>query len=116
MAGPYDRHGDWWTANRVGPGASIVRHYTAGQALNASVAAPRSHFDIATGRLAVEPGIAPDAKELAARAGYSVQPADRPIGAARLFRCKQGLPRSEKDCGIADDPRGLGLILFDSGD
>jgi gamma-glutamyltranspeptidase/glutathione hydrolase len=94
---------------------AIVRHYVAGQALNASVAAPRSHFNMAADRLAVEPGIAPDAKELAARGGYNVQPADRPIGAVRLFRCNGGLPRREKDCGIADDPRGLGLILFDIG-
>lgn len=91
----------------------ILRHYVAGQALSAAVAAPRSHFDLAAGALSVEPGIAPAAEALAARAGYPVQPASQPIGAVRLFRCKEGLPRSDKDCGIADDPRGLGMILFE---
>ncbi|WP_193171568.1 gamma-glutamyltransferase [Nisaea nitritireducens] len=94
---------------------SILRHYVAGQAMSAAVAAPRSHFDLAAGTLSVESGIAPAAGALASRAGYPVQPASQPIGAVRLFRCKEGLPRSDRDCGIADDPRGRGMILFEGG-
>lgn len=93
----------------------ILRHYVAGQEMSAAVAAPRSHFDLAADTLSIESGIAPAAGALAARAGYSVQPAAQPIGAVRLFRCKEGLPRSDKDCGIADDPRGRGMILFEGG-
>ena len=77
------------------------------------MAAPRSHFDPAAGVIAVESGITPAAGALAASAGYPVQPASQPIGAVRLFRCKEGIPRSDKDCGIADDPRGRGMILFE---
>ncbi|MEO9901839.1 gamma-glutamyltransferase [Nisaea sp.] len=94
----------------------ILRNYVAGQAMSAAVAAPRSHFDLAAGTLSVESGITPTARALAERAGYPVQPASHPIGAVRLFRCKEGLPRSDKDCSIADDPRGRGMILFEGGD
>ncbi|MEQ8335382.1 gamma-glutamyltransferase [Nisaea sp.] len=93
----------------------IARHYAGGQQMPAAVAAPRSHFDMATGVLSVETGIAPGAGAIAARSGYPVQPAIRPIGAVRLFRCREGLPRSDLDCGIADDPRGRGMILFEPG-
>lgn len=92
----------------------IARHYVAGEAMSAAVDAPRSHFDMASGILSVEPGVSSSAAALAAQAGYPVQQAASPIGAVRLFRCKDGLPRGDKDCGIADDPRGRGLILFEA--
>lgn len=92
---------------------SIARHYLGKEEMAAAVAAPRSHFDPAAGVISVESGITPAAEALAASAGYPVQPASQPIGAVRLFRCKEGIPRSDKDCGIADDPRGRGMILFE---
>jgi len=92
----------------------IARHYVGKQEVTAAVAAPRSHYDPAADILSTEQGVSQGAADMAAAAGYQVRPAERPIAAVRLFRCNGGLPRSELDCGAADDPRGRGLMLYEA--
>ncbi|WP_420405884.1 gamma-glutamyltransferase [Nisaea sp.] len=92
---------------------TIARHYVGKQQAAAAVAAPRSHYDPATDVLYVEQGVPQGAVNVAEAAGYRVRAADLPIAAVRLFRCNNGLPRSELDCGAADDPRGRGLMLYE---
>ncbi|UUX49178.1 gamma-glutamyltransferase family protein [Nisaea acidiphila] len=93
---------------------AIARNYVGGQQLAGAVAAVRSHYDPSADMLYVEQGTEQAAANAAAAAGYRVRLADLPVGAVRLFRCKNGLPRSELDCGAADDPRGRGLMLYEA--
>ncbi|MBO6561901.1 MAG: gamma-glutamyltransferase [Nisaea sp.] len=92
----------------------IARHYVGKQEATAAVAVPRSHYDMAADALFAEQGLSQGAVNAATAAGYQVRQAESPLAAVRLFRCNGGLPRSELDCGVADDPRGRGLVLYEA--
>lgn len=92
----------------------IARTYVGGQDMVGAIASPRSHFDLQEGTLAVERDLSQEAASVASKAGYPIEISGRPIGAVRLFRCNGGFPSRSPDCGAGDDPRGRGLMLFES--
>lgn len=77
-------------------------------------AIPRSHFAGGTDTLFVEQEMPADARAALERRGYRVAPAEQ-IGTGSAFRCVEGLPRREIQCGVADDPRSRGLMFYEFG-
>lgn len=80
-----------------------------------AVRRPRAHLDLADGTVAVEAAVPEDGRRPLAAAGYKVRQSEGGLGAVRLFRCIDGIPRSSLQCGASDDPRGLGMLFFEKG-
>lgn len=77
-------------------------------------ALPRSHFAGGANTIFIEPDMPGDTVTGLTQRGYTVERTER-IGTANAFRCVEGLPRREIRCGMAQDPRGSGLMLFEFG-
>jgi gamma-glutamyltranspeptidase/glutathione hydrolase len=77
-------------------------------------AVPRSHYAGGASTLFVEADMPADARAGLERRGYTVAPAEQ-IGTGSAFRCLEGLPRREIQCGVAKDPRSTGLMFFEFG-
>lgn len=77
-------------------------------------AIPRSHYAGGANTLFVEADMPANARAGLERRGYTVTPAEQ-IGTGSAFRCLEGLPRREIQCGVAKDPRSTGLMFFEFG-
>ncbi len=92
-------------------GQSIVAHFEDDQSVAQAVEAPRVHPDPGNGVLYVEQAAAP-ASGVLANLGMAVKTAPS-LGHAALFRCVEGLSKSNSDCDLVGDRRGGGLVLFE---
>ena len=91
---------------------SVLNHYDGGQSVANAIASPRLHPDPGAGALYVEE--AAGATTGAALSGLGLRVETVPaLGHASLFRCIDGLSKSNADCDLAGDPRGGGLVLFE---
>lgn len=103
------------TGGRAGLSALVTAaldHWETETPPSDAVAAQRSHMAAGSGLLVVEPGLTVDTARIGLD-GLRLEPADR-LGRAALFRCVNGIPRSELRCQQGGDPRSLGLTFFEN--
>ncbi len=88
---------------------SILNHYEGGQAVAEAIKAPRVHPDPANGAVYVE-----KVAGGTSGSGLGLQVREVPaLGRTAMFRCLEGLSKSNANCDLAGDARGGGLVLFE---
>jgi gamma-glutamyltranspeptidase/glutathione hydrolase len=92
---------------------ATLDHWEGGASPDAAAAAPRSHLAGGSGMLAVERAMPPAVSQSLGGFGWRTDPAPS-LGQAELFRCVDGIPRSDLRCQQGSDPRSLGLTFFES--
>jgi gamma-glutamyltranspeptidase / glutathione hydrolase len=90
----------------------VMKHYLDGKPMDEAIAAPRAHFAAKAGLMLIEPGMGEKARSGIARLGYRTAEVAK-IGAVRMMRCFGGLPKGEGVCGIGNDRRASGLVIFE---
>lgn len=94
--------------------ATTLDHWVRQVPLDEVAVIPRSHFAGGTNTVFVEPETPSGERGDLERRGYKVASAEQ-IGTGSVFRCLEGLPRREIQCGVAKDPRSTGLMFFEFG-
>ncbi|MDE0808256.1 MAG: gamma-glutamyltransferase [Alphaproteobacteria bacterium] len=91
---------------------TVLNHYEAGQSVAAAIESPRIHPDPGAGILYVEDAMGAAVASGFSGIGLSIKMSPT-LGFSALFRCVDGLSKSNTNCDLAGDPRGGGLVLFE---
>lgn len=91
---------------------TVLNHYDAGQSVSTAIESPRVHPDPGASKLYVEDAMGAASVSGFTRMGLSIKMTPT-LGVSALFRCVNGLSKSNTDCELAGDPRGGGLVLFE---
>jgi gamma-glutamyltranspeptidase / glutathione hydrolase len=91
---------------------TVLNHYEGGQSVATAIESPRLHPYPGAGTLYVEDAMGAAAAGALSQTGLSVKTTPT-LGFSALFRCVDGLSKSNTNCDLAGDPRGGGLVLFE---
>jgi gamma-glutamyltranspeptidase/glutathione hydrolase len=91
---------------------AILNHYEGGVSVAQAILAARVHADPANGVIHAEQPSSGSPAGTFSGLDLPVKTAPA-LGRVAMFRCREGLSRSNADCDLAGDPRGGGIALFE---
>lgn len=94
--------------------SATLDHWEQAAGAEPAIAAPRAHYAGGADLLVLEQGAPATVREGLTRRGYRLDEGAR-LGSVGLFRCVEGIPRSDLQCTASGDPRSRGLLLYEKG-